>query len=130
MAKIIYLEDRIQKNLRRDCEKVLEEIEEYEKVCGLVHRACGGHFILQGVTPLFEIGQGNQITDLNDFCYAVDNSLIIEGWDVLDSIPLNENYFARRKKMMSNFGFPKIREKISEYRNTGELCVVFYGKDE
>ena len=119
---------------RKD-ERIMERIEGLKAECklleiltGVIQRQDGMKFILQGAQPTFEVHRDDQTTDLNGFCYFVDNDLIIDGWNPCGSIPFNENYFAKRKDTLSHIGFPEIREEKSEYRSTGEPCIVIYGK--
>lgn len=129
MEKVIILEDVRRKNLMEECKRLKEELKQAQISAGYSFRENGRNFILQDITPKFGNMQGDQTTNLNNFSYVVDNSLVIDGWNPCGVIPLDENYFTSRKDSLSRIGFSEIREERSEYRGTGEPCVAFYGRN-
>ena len=75
----------------------------------------------QGRKPL------ENVLDLNHYSYQVNNQLVIDGWDPIQSISFDENFFLERVRVLSKIKFPNIRMERSKHNNDMP-CVVVYGK--
>ena len=126
MTNVIDFESKRNKKLEQEWEECNKRL---EILTGVIKRQDGRKFILQGVQPTFKIYEDDQIRDLNPFCYVVNNDLIIQGYTPYGSIPLDDNFFMNRQRMLSEIGWKKIREERAEYREGNTPCVVFYGKN-
>lgn len=116
MTNTIDFQEQRNMILEKMCEIARKAREQAVIDANLVSRDFGETVILQGKNPRIERYDGDRITDLNDYHYYVNNQLIIEGWNVLDSIAIDENFFSKRKRILSGIGFPNIREKKANTR--------------
>ncbi len=129
MDKVVNLKSKKDEKLKTEVERLREKGKLAEIATGVIYREDERKFDLQGTQPSFEIHMDDQITNLNYFSYLVDNQLIIDGWNPCGCIPFDKNYFKKRKKTLSFIGGSNIKEKRSEYRDSGKPCVVIYAKD-
>lgn len=95
---------------------------------GYIPRQFSKAYILQGKRPEIDRHDNDGIIDLNDYCYHVNNQLVIDGWNPIQPIPIDKNFFSRRKRTLLEIGFPNIIEERSTYVDDGKPCMVIYGR--
>lgn len=112
--------------LNDECDLVLDEISKELESQGKFSLNYGRIIGLQG----FKHKKLENLENLNKKLYLVDNELIKEGWTLTGTvIPLNGDFFKKRKDSLSRIFFKKIKEKKTEYTYSGKSCVVLYGKN-
>lgn len=83
------------------------------------------YFIPQGVpSPLAD---SPDVDDLNRYPFPVDHELFRNGYMIIGSLPIGDDYFERRQKLLEDVWCPAIEERRTRNQFTGEAVMIFYG---
>jgi hypothetical protein len=129
MEELIDIQIVKKKKQKVQFEKFLKEFKRFEISQGYVRKKDGRNFILQGVNPPYRIPEDEKTINFNNYKYSVNNGLIIEGWIPSVSIPIDQDYFVKRKRILSDLSYLETREEKSKYFENGKPCIVIYRKD-